>query len=236
MNFQTDDIFQNKQDKQTSRDFFCAKLYKKREGFDVDVSMSLGKGSMNVIVGHSGSGKSTVLRLIAGLEMPDSKDAVLTLDGQNILRTPPGKRGIGMVFQEPSLFMHKNVISNVAYGLLAHNIKKSIAYHYANKYICQFGLEGFAQRMPETLSGGEVQRVALARTLIVEPQLVLFDEPLSSLDAPLRQKLAEDIMALQQKIGFTGIWVTHDEAEARRIASTIFTIERGRIIKTENLK
>ena len=133
-----------------------------------------------------------------------------------------------MVFQSPALFSHLTVAENVAYGLRSRGMGKKEAEAEAEKYIAEFALAGFGKRMPDTLSGGEAQRVSLARTLIVKPPLVLFDEPLSSLDAPLRKKLASDIRKSQKKEGFTGIFVTHDIAEAKAVADTVIVMENGK--------
>lgn len=192
------------------------------------------------IAGRSGSGKSTVLRLIAGLLEPDKtghgQNMVLTLDGRNLLSVKPARRGVGMVFQAAALFPHMRVDDNVAYGLrclsrLRGGLSKKQSRLRAAEFE-RFGLEGFAERYPDSLSGGEAQRVSLARTLIVQPDLVLFDEPFSSLDAPLRKKLAADIRSLQKKIGFTGIMVTHDIEEAKSMCDLITVLRCGKQIWT----
>ena len=193
------------------------------------------------IAGRSGSGKSTVLRLIAGLLEPDKtghgQNTVLMLDGRNLLSVKPARRGVGMVFQAAALFPHMRVDDNVAYGLrclsrLRGGLSKKQSRLRAAEFLERFGLEGFAERYPDSLSGGEAQRVSLARTLIVRPDLVLFDEPFSSLDAPLRKKLAADIRSLQKKIGFTGIMVTHDIEEAKSMCDDITVLRCGKQIWT----
>lgn len=193
------------------------------------------------IAGRSGSGKSTVLRLIAGLLEPDKtghgQNTVLMLDGRNLLSVKPARRGVGMVFQAAALFPHMRVDDNVAYGLrclsrLRGGLSKKQSRLRAAEFLERFGLEGFAERYPDSLSGGEAQRVSLARTLIVQPDLVLFDEPFSSLDAPLRKKLAADIRSLQKKIGFTGIMVTHDIEEAKSMCDLITVLRCGKQIWT----
>jgi ABC-type Fe3+/spermidine/putrescine transport system ATPase subunit len=207
------------------------------DNFSLDVSFTAKKGTMTTIVGPSGSGKSTVLRIIAGLEeyAPDTekkthKPLQLMLDGTDITTTPPGKRNIGMVFQNHTLFPHMSVSDNVAYGLRCRGVSKKESRIQAEVLLQRFNLAGFGQRSPQTLSGGEAQRVSLARTLIVEPKLVLFDEPLSALDAPLRKRLAAEIRELQQSIGFTGIMVTHDIAEAKAVSDRILLMNKGNII------
>ena len=207
----------------------------------IEFSCSIEKGCMLGIAGRSGSGKSTVLRLIAGLLEPDKtghgQNMVLTLDGRNLLSVKPARRGVGMVFQAAALFPHMRVDDNVAYGLRCLSrsrggLSKKQSRIRAAEFLAEFGLEGFAQRYPDSLSGGEAQRVSLARTLIVRPDLVLFDEPFSSLDAPLRKKLAADIRSLQKKIGFTGIVVTHDIEEAKSMCDDITVFRRGSQIWT----
>lgn len=209
----------------------------------VSFSCSLEKGKMLGIVGQSGSGKSTVLRLISGLLEPDSSKLfsttanIVTLNGRIISNLPPAKRGVGMVFQNHSLFPHMRVDDNVAYGLRSpktgvERISKKKSRELACSLLEKFGLEGFAKRYPDSLSGGEAQRVSLARTLIVKPDLVLFDEPFSSLDAPLRKKLALDIRRLQKEQGFTGIMVTHDIAEAKQMCDQITVMKKGHQIWT----
>lgn len=207
----------------------------------IEFSCSIEKGCMLGIAGRSGSGKSTVLRLIAGLLEPDKtghgQNMVLTLDGRNLLSVKPARRGVGMVFQSAALFPHLRVDDNVAYGLrclsrLRGGLSKKQSRLRAAEFLERFGLEGFAERYPDSLSGGEAQRVSLARTLIVQPDLVLFDEPFSSLDAPLRKKLAADIRSLQKKIGFTGIVVTHDIEEAKSMCDLITVLRCGKQIWT----
>lgn len=209
--------------------FFSAKNLKKEwENFSLDVSFECEKSTMTTILGPSGSGKSSVLRLICGLEK--SETAEISLDGKDITKTAVQNRGIGMVFQSANLFGHLSVEDNVSYGLVCHGTKKREARKMACDFLKKFNLENFGKRSPETLSGGEAQRVSLARTLIVKPQLVLFDEPLSALDAPLRKKLAAEIRKLQKEIGFTGIMVTHDLAEAKAVSDNIILMKKGRII------
>ena len=217
-------------------------LRKTWPGIRIEFSCSIEKGCMLGIAGRSGSGKSTVLRLIAGLLEPDvckkgEEKSTIMLAGKDIQNLVPAKRSIGMVFQSAALFPHLRVDDNVAYGLrclsrLRGGLSKKQSRIRAAEFLAEFGLEGFAQRYPDSLSGGEAQRVSLARTLIVRPDLVLFDEPFSSLDAPLRKKLAADIRSLQKKIGFTGIVVTHDIEEAKFMCDDITVLRRGSQIWT----
>ena len=221
--------------------FEVAGLRKTWADICIEFSCSIEKGCMLGIAGRSGSGKSTVLRLIAGLLEPDKtghgQNTVLMLDGRNLLSVKPARRGVGMVFQAAALFPHMRVDDNVAYGLrclsrLRGGLSKKQSRLRAAEFLERFGLEGFAERYPDSLSGGEAQRVSLARTLIVQPDLVLFDEPFSSLDAPLRKKLAADIRSLQKKIGFTGIVVTHDIEEAKSMCDLITVLRCGKQIWT----
>ncbi|WP_407424919.1 ABC transporter ATP-binding protein [Treponema sp.] len=198
------------------------------ENFNLEVSFSCQKNTMTSIVGPSGSGKSTILKLIAGLEKPAQFTKII-LDKLDITNEKPAKRGIGMVFQKANLFNHMHVDDNVAYGLRCKGMNKKESRIMAAEFLKKFNLEGFEKRSPETLSGGEAQRVALARTLITKPKLILFDEPFSALDAPLRKKLASEIKQLQKEFGFTGIMVTHDIAEAKSLSDRIILIKSGKI-------
>lgn len=218
--------------------FAAENLHQEFENITINVSFECEKSTMTCIVGPSGSGKSTVLRLISGLNKPFTSKKEnsampkqkIILDDCDISDLPPAKRDIGMVFQSHSLFDHLTVAQNVAYGLISKGLKKKEAIKNASDFLKQFNLDGFENRYPETLSGGEAQRVCLARTLIMKPKLVLFDEPLSALDAPLRKKLAKLIKASQERIGFTGIMVTHDLEEAKTIADKIILMKKGEIV------
>jgi ABC-type Fe3+/spermidine/putrescine transport system ATPase subunit len=215
--------------------FFCARhLRKNWESLCVDFSLEAEKGSMTAIVGPSGCGKSTALNLIAGLTPVDAPPT-LTLDGKDIARLPPGKRGISMVFQTPALFSHLPLADNIAYGLRCRGVSVKECRFRAAHWLDKIGLAGFEKRFPDTLSGGEAQRVSLARALIVEPRLLLFDEPFSSLDAPLKQRLIQEIAALKAETGFTGIIVTHDITEARALCGRIASMENGSVVKIENI-
>lgn len=209
--------------------FEAENLIQNFESVKINLSFSCEKGTMTCIVGPSGSGKSTVLRLISGLNKP-SVEQKLFLDGKNISNLPSAKREIGMVFQNHNLFEHLKVEDNVAYGLISKGMKKKEARKIATDFLKNFELEGFEKRYPDTLSGGESQRVCLARTVIMNPKLVLFDEPLSALDAPLRKKLANLIKKLQKEFGFTGIMVTHDIQEAKMIADKILFMKKGKLL------
>lgn len=198
-------------------------LAKKWPMRDVTVSFSLEKGKSFAILGPSGCGKSTVLRMIAGLVKPDSGSVFL--DGFDITGMRAGKRGVGLVFQDHALFSHMSVEDNIGYGPVSAGSTKREARAVASEWLVRFGLEGFAKRRIETLSGGEKQRVALARTLAVSPRLVLFDEPLSALDSDLRARLREELRDRQRTLGYTAIYVTHDEDEAAFLADSIVRME-----------
>ena len=205
-----------------------------KETFALSFSLCCSRGSMTAVIGPSGSGKSSMLRLIAGLDSPDRPaegDAppLVLLGGKDITALSPGKRGIGMVFQKAALFPHMRVDDNIAYGLRARGVSRAEGRQRASFFLERVGLKGFEARRPASLSGGEAQRVSLARTLILEPDLVLFDEPLSALDTPLRRRLAADIAQMQKATGFTGIFVTHDMEEARQIATRIVEMKAGRL-------
>ena len=202
--------------------FSIKNLHKTWDSVTVDFSFQCEKGTMTCLLGSSGSGKSTILNIISGLEENDKTYPLeITLDGKRIERLAPRLRGVGIVFQSGALFNHMNVVDNVAYGLISKGMKKADARGQASEYLANFNLSGFDKRMPQTLSGGEKQRVALARTLITEPKLVLLDEPFSALDTDLRVKLAQQLKVWQKKLGFTAIMVTHDENEAKTVADKI---------------
>ena len=201
--------------------FSVQNLHKTWETKVIEFSLECERGTMTCLLGPSGCGKSTVLNIIAGLEQNDSSPFTIQLDGINIDNLPPAKRNIGMVFQSGALFNHLTVEDNVAYGLISQGIKKRQARAQAKEYITLFGLSGFEKRMPQTLSGGEKQRVALARTLITKPKIVLLDEPFSALDTDLRHRMAAQLRQWQKELGFTAIMVTHDEEEAKTVADKI---------------
>jgi ABC-type Fe3+/spermidine/putrescine transport system ATPase subunit len=189
------------------------------------LNLTVSDGELLVLLGPSGCGKTTILRLIAGLIQPTSGD--LLFDGRSVVRVPPEKRGAVMVFQEYALFPFMNVFDNVAFGLklkkvLAPNIRSRVA-----EALAAVQLSGFEGRWPDQLSGGQRQRVALARALVVEPKVLLLDEPLSNLDLSLRIELREMIRNLQKKLGITTIFVTHDQTEAVAIADRIALMING---------
>ncbi len=202
--------------------FSVENLVKKWTMQTVRVSFSLHKGDALVLLGRSGIGKSTVLRMIAGLEKPDEGHVVL--NGRDITDLPPGKRRVGMVFQDAALFPHLTVEDNIGYGPVSKGMSRKESREVADEWLRRFSLEGFARRRPETLSGGEKQRVALARTLAVGPAVVLFDEPLSALDAGLRDRLRRELRARQREQGYTAVYVTHDAADAEILGDRVLEL------------
>lgn len=194
----------------------------------VDLSFSADLGSFTSIVGPSGSGKSTVLRIIAGL-LKNDKPHKIILNNKDITSLEPNKRECGMVFQNSALFLHLTAKENVAYGLRCKGFSKKEAFSLAEDFLKKLKLENCIDRYPETLSGGEAQRVSLARTLIVKPKLVLLDEPMSALDAPLRKELGNFIRETQKSLNFTAIMVTHDINEAKNISDKILMLKSGKL-------
>lgn len=201
------------------------------EGFDMYVP----EGALTVLLGPSGCGKSTVLGSVAGTIEPSAGririgDA-LVVDVEDKLRVPPSKRHLGMVFQSYALWPHMSVIKNVAYPLARAGVAKREREEAALSTLKLVRCEEFAERLPGELSGGQQQRVALARAIVDEPTCVLFDEPLSNLDAGLRRALREEIRALQLRIGGTGLYVTHDQEEALGIGDEVAVMRAGRVVQ-----
>ena len=185
------------------------------------------KGGLTTILGPSGCGKTTTLRMIAGLEVPSGGQIVI--DGKDVTHLGPSERNVSMVFQSYALFPHMNVIENVRYGLDVSGVAKTEAQERALHSLAQVGLKGYETRLPSELSGGQQQRVALARALVLEPSVLLFDEPLSNLDARLRRSMRDEIRQLQQRLGLTVAYVTHDQSEALAVSDQIIVMESGDI-------
>lgn len=203
--------------------------------FNLNFNASLKKGTTLGIIGRSGSGKSTILKLASGLlDLPKNSETKIILDKKDITSLPPSKREIGMVFQNPALFPHLTVLDNVAYGLRFSKVQKRLskaeAREKAYEFLKEFEMQDFHSRYPDKLSGGEAQRVSLARTLILRPKVIFFDEPFSALDKPIRKKLSLDIKRLQEKTGFTSLFVTHDIEEAKFICDEITLLKKGQQI------
>ena len=191
------------------------------------ISFEIKKGTLTTILGPSGCGKTTTLRMIAGLEFPTSGQ--ILMDGREVTTLGPSDRNVSMMFQSYALFPHMNVLDNVLYGLKMSGVAKAQALSRAHDALTNVGLVGFDQRLPSELSGGQQQRVALARALVLEPAVLLFDEPLSNLDARLRRAMREEIRTLQQRLKLTVAYVTHDQSEALAVSDQIIVMNDGLI-------
>ena len=203
------------QDPKTGKDFYAVK----------DTSLEIEPGSFVTLLGPSGCGKTTTLRMIAGFESPDEGE--IYLGGEAINALTPNKRDTAMVFQSYALLPHYNIFDNVAYGLKLRKMDKATIKEKVTKILKLVGLEGMEARMTNQLSGGQQQRVALARALVLEPGVLLFDEPLSNLDAKLRVTMRTEIRRIQQEAGITAIYVTHDQSEAMALSDKIIIMEKG---------
>ncbi len=199
-----------------------------------DLSLTVAPGELLALVGASGSGKTTTLRIAAGYETPD-RGRVLLGDGnaapRDITREPPQRRGFGMVFQHYALFPHMRVEENVAFGLEARGARKGDRLARARAALDAVGLAGKAERPVQALSGGEQQRVALARALVIQPRVLLLDEPLSNLDPTLRQSMRDELRATLRSSGVTALFVTHDQEDAFAVADRVAMLERGRLLQ-----
>ncbi|MFM7343905.1 MAG: ABC transporter ATP-binding protein [Tagaea sp.] len=199
-----------------------------------DLTLSAGKGELLSILGPSGCGKTTTLRMIAGFVTPET--GTIAVGGQAIQAMPPHKRNIGYVFQNYALFPHLSVADNVAFGLRMRFVPKNERAARAAKALDLVGLGAFAARYPAQLSGGQQQRVALARALVIEPDLLLLDEPLSNLDASLRAEMRGEIRALQRRLAITTVFVTHDQSEALAMSDRIAVMDHGRLVEVATPK
>jgi sulfate transport system ATP-binding protein len=192
-----------------------------------DVSVRVDDGSLTALLGPSGSGKSTLLRIIAGLETPDSGSVII--DEQEITSTPARNRGVGFVFQHYAPFKHMTVHDNVAFGLTVRKRPKAEIRARVEELLGLVRLDGLADRYPSQLSGGQLQRMALARALAVQPRVLLLDEPFGALDAQVRGELREWLRRLHEEIHVTTIFVTHDQEEAMEVAQQIVVMNKGKI-------
>ncbi|MBD9184491.1 MAG: ABC transporter ATP-binding protein [Clostridiales bacterium] len=204
-------------DPKTKKDFYAVN----------NVSLDIEPGSFVTLLGPSGCGKTTTLRMIAGFESPD--EGGIYLGGEKIDELTPDKRDTAMVFQSYALLPHYNIFDNVAYGLKLRKMPKDVIKQKVTDILELVGLSGMEARMTNQLSGGQQQRVALARALVVEPGVLLFDEPLSNLDAKLRVSMRTEIRRIQQKAGITAVYVTHDQSEAMSISDKIIIMNAGKI-------
>jgi spermidine/putrescine transport system ATP-binding protein len=194
-----------------------------------DVNLDIRKGEFFSLLGPSGCGKTTLLRIIAGFESPDS--GVVAFDGRNVLSLPPNRRQANTVFQNYALFPHLSVFENVAFSLRLKKKPKTEIETFVNSYLKLVQLEGHSDKKPNQLSGGQKQRVAIARALINEPSVLLLDEPLSALDAKLRQHMLIELDQIHDKIGVTFIYVTHDQTEALSVSDRIAVMNGGDVLQ-----
>ncbi|WP_170425676.1 ABC transporter ATP-binding protein [Ruegeria arenilitoris] len=192
-----------------------------------NIDLHVEAGKLVTLLGPSGCGKTTTLRMIAGLEMASSGRIVI--GDRDVTKLPATDRDVSMVFQSYALFPHMSVLENVMYGLTFSGFDKSEARSRALKGLELVGLKGFDNRLPSELSGGQQQRVAVARALVLEPQVLLFDEPLSNLDAKLRRQVREDIRSIQRDLGLTVVYVTHDQEEALAVSDEIVVMRNAAI-------
>ncbi len=190
-----------------------------------NVSLDIEKGELFFMLGPSGCGKTTILRMIAGLEAPTDGD--IYIKGKRVNDIPIHKRNLGMIFQNYALFPHKSIFDNVAFGLKYRNVAKSEMKAKVKKALEMVRLRGVENRMPSQLSGGQQQRIAMARAIVIEPDVLLMDEPLSALDENLREEMRREIDNLQQMLGVTTIFVTHDQREALSMSDKIVVMNDG---------
>lgn len=203
------------QDPKTGQDFYAVH----------DANIDIAPGEFVCLLGPSGCGKTTILRMIAGFESPDEGE--IYLGGEAINELTPNKRDTAMVFQSYALLPHYNIFDNVAYGLKLRKMDEAAIKRKVTNILSLVGLEGMENRMTNQISGGQQQRVALARALVIEPGVLLFDEPLSNLDAKLRVDMRNEIRRIQQEAGITAIYVTHDQSEAMAISDQIIIMKKG---------
>ena len=194
-----------------------------------EVRLNVAPGEFLTLLGPSGCGKTTTLRMIAGFEMPDA--GRIRFGGQDVTSTPANQRGIGFVFQNYALFPHLPVADNVAYGLEVRRVPSAEVAQRVADVLRMVGLAGYEHQFPSQLSGGEQQRVALARAIVIRPRVLLFDEPLSNLDAKLRVQMRTEIRDLQRRLGITTVYVTHDQEEAMAVSDRIAVMSQGRVVQ-----
>jgi putative spermidine/putrescine transport system ATP-binding protein len=193
------------------------------------LDLDIAKGELVGLLGPSGCGKTTTLRMIAGLVSPTFGQ--ILLDGRDLTAVPTHRRNVGMVFQNYALFPHMTVAANVAFGLQMRAVQRSEIRARVAEALALVRLEGFENRKPRALSGGQQQRVALARALVIHPDLLLLDEPLSNLDAKLREEMRDEIRDIQKRLAITTVFVTHDQTEALTLCDRIAVIDQGRLVQ-----
>ncbi len=196
-----------------------------------DVSFTVAARTLVTLLGPSGCGKTTILRMIAGLEMPSA--GTIRIGDADVTDVPAAERDVSMVFQSYALFPHMTVYENVCYGLAVSGMDKARMREKAAATLATVGLTGLDERLPSELSGGQQQRVAVARALVLEPSVLLFDEPLSNLDARLRRQMREEIRDLQQRLGLTVVYVTHDQSEALAVSDRIIVMNKAVIAQDD---
>jgi putative spermidine/putrescine transport system ATP-binding protein len=202
------------------------KLYGDQLAVD-SLSLAVEKGEFLSLLGPSGCGKTTTLQMIAGFVEPSAGRVIL--DGADLRGVRPNKRGLGIVFQSYALFPHESVAGNVAFGLDMRGVARAERDRRVAEALALVGLEDFADRYPRRLSGGQQQRVALARALVIKPPILLLDEPLSNLDAKLRQEMQVELRAIQRRVGITAILVTHDQSEAMALSDRVAVMNHGKV-------
>ncbi len=201
---------------------------KKSETIAVDhVNLEIEPGTLVTLLGPSGCGKTSILRMLAGFTSPTQGN--IYLGGVDMTKTPPNKRDVGMMFQSYALFPHLSVFENVAYGLRVKHLPKEEINNRVNAVLELMRIYEFQDRIPEQLSGGQQQRVALARAIVTEPKILLFDEPLSNLDAKMREYMREELRKIQKNLSITSIYVTHDQVEAMAISDKVVIMNHGKI-------
>ncbi|MGB4254541.1 MAG: ABC transporter ATP-binding protein, partial [Rectinema sp.] len=192
-----------------------------------DVNLEVKTGELVTILGPSGCGKTTTLRMIAGFEYPTSGS--ILIGDKDVAKIPPNKRGLSMVFQSYALFPHLTIYENVAYGLRVQKLPAREIRERTERALDLMQLTTMAKRYPSQVSGGQQQRIALARAIVIEPSVLLFDEPLSNLDAKLREYMRDELRKLQKRLGITSLYVTHDQGEAMAISDRVVIMKEGRI-------
>lgn len=211
-----------------------AKVFPSHEGLGDTVAVNhinleIKTGEMMTLLGPSGCGKTTTLRMISGFETPSGGE--IFIGDRSVTNVPPNKRDISMVFQSYALFPHLTIYENICYGLRVQKLPKDQLQERTKKVIDLMELKGMENRFPNQLSGGQQQRVALARAVIIEPKVLLFDEPLSNLDAKLREHMRDELRSLQKRLGITSLYVTHDQSEAMAISDKVVIMKDGNIMQ-----